>query len=433
LYVVLDWKKIPVVPEKVIIPCGQSATFKASINGNQLPSDGAFDYGWSVYDYDEVNGEPVIKDEVYTSPGIQRVTGSPGSPFTSEFTFKVTCDSACEIAGSKDGAGDTAELLVRVTNPFTTETVDSRIFWAQCVHLYSPRKILRVAQLGDSFSAGNGARAYTSEMEGKCFRSRNNWGSVFTNLLKEKMSNMWSVEYTNFACGGAVMDNVADDRQDLGLLSDCHNYWPTMMEIEEGLLTCTGYAKLQADMINDQFDLILMTISGNDLKFADAIMWCYSPVKKGEKCMANLEASHEFSKSLAFENELKATLYTIHMNAPRAKILLSSYPHLVLDEDTFSIDGYYPSQTLRRYAQELDVIQQKVVNSVNQNEEFVYYFDRTKQVFAGHEPDPRIFELNKNSWFNEWTYSTIDVSSHSFPIGCIVASLTPSSLSFFLA
>ena len=63
---------------------------------------------------------------------------------------------------------------------------------------------LKVVQLGDSYSAGNGARNAAGDrnyhgVKG-CYRSPTNWGSQFVASLKER----FRVTYINRACSGAI-------------------------------------------------------------------------------------------------------------------------------------------------------------------------------------------------------------------------------------
>lgn len=65
-------------------------------------------------------------------------------------------------------------------------------------------KSISITQLGDSYSAGNGAEGYESKPFW-CHRNSNNWGSKFVNnLRKEKIA----VSYQNLACSGAKIENL---------------------------------------------------------------------------------------------------------------------------------------------------------------------------------------------------------------------------------
>lgn len=71
---------------------------------------------------------------------------------------------------------------------------------------------LKVVHLGDSYSAGNGARTEAGERNyhgvSGCYRSPTNWGSQFVESLKDT----FSVTYVNRACSGGVIANITIDR-----------------------------------------------------------------------------------------------------------------------------------------------------------------------------------------------------------------------------
>jgi lysophospholipase L1-like esterase len=97
----------------------------------------------------------------------------------------------------------------------------------------TPDKPLRVLLLGDSFSAGNGARDFAGQRdyagpEG-CLRSPSNWASQYVEMLR---GDGYNVLLENHACSGAVTRDVLE---------------------------------AQAEFVGPETDLVLMTIGGNDI------------------------------------------------------------------------------------------------------------------------------------------------------------------------
>ncbi len=71
---------------------------------------------------------------------------------------------------------------------------------------------LKVVQLGDSYSAGNGARDASGKRNYQgvsgCFRSPTNWGNQFLDSLRD----VFSVTYINKACSGGVIGDILNLR-----------------------------------------------------------------------------------------------------------------------------------------------------------------------------------------------------------------------------
>lgn len=74
-----------------------------------------------------------------------------------------------------------------------------------------PSRYLKVVQLGDSYSAGNGA-SNTYELPA-CYRSAANWGSRYATFLSRQPPTAaysgTSVNYVNSACHGGVMADIS--------------------------------------------------------------------------------------------------------------------------------------------------------------------------------------------------------------------------------
>src|SRR5262245_14424048 len=70
------------------------------------------------------------------------------------------------------------------------------------------KKVLNIVQLGDSYSSGTGADEYYG-VKG-CYRSKVNWGQLFTTYLNE---HNYSARYDNAACHDAKIKEITTSRK----------------------------------------------------------------------------------------------------------------------------------------------------------------------------------------------------------------------------
>jgi len=92
------------------------------------------------------------------------------------------------------------------------------------------------------------------------------------------------------------------------------------------------------------------------------------------------------------------------------KVVLVGYPYMAND-DSFVLTTYKMtwlgirqvkyevSKKIRQLGRDLDTLQQNVVNQVNSdaNTDFVTFVN-TKDLFRGHEVDPKMLQANPNAW-----------------------------------
>lgn len=91
---------------------------------------------------------------------------------------------------------------------------------------------------------------------------------------------------------------------------------------------------------------------------------------------------------------------------PEARIALISYPHLLLDVPyilRFFGDDFDTGTAIRQLSVQSDEVQSAAVAAANAAAaDFVVYFDRSKEIFDTHEPDPSANRRNPNRWLNEF-------------------------------
>ena len=258
--------------------------------------------------------------------------------------------------------------------------------------LPGPLPPFSIVHLGDSYSAGNGARGASGasnyvEPSG-CYRSPTNWGQIFANSLKD----VFTVRYINRACSGAQLTHLTNPQPKLFGLSEIPP---------------------QIDAINKGVNLVLMTIGGNDVGFGKIVRECFVlGIRDVESCREEINEANATLPEL--QVQLVESLITIGSQSllnDKAKIVLVSYPHLIIDrpftlqEDNISIDL---QTAVRKLAVDADVVMRNAVQQANAalGRDTVIFFDATKALFAGHEPDPSVLSSNNDGWI--WEFDGLD-------------------------
>ncbi len=148
---------------------------------------------------------------------------------------------------------------------------------------------MQVVALGDSYAAGTGAGDYEPGTEGTCYRSANSAAAVTVANLR---SHGKKVDFTNVMCSGAAIP-------DLG--TTFKNEAP------------------QLDSVKSTTDLVLLTIGGNDVSFADYAGLCIQSDCTGAGAQLVL------GQLPAMTAKLTALLGEIKQRSPRARIVLGGY------------------------------------------------------------------------------------------------------------
>jgi len=277
---------------------------------------------------------------------------------------------------------------------------------------------LKIVHLGDSYSAGNGARSSSGArnyhgVEG-CYRSPTNWGSLFADSLKDT----FAVTYINRACSGGVANQITEIRDmkesvSKNLDGSCPtpDYSDEEFYIEKNEFQCSRFLTPQIDAIDESVDLVLMTMGGNDLGFATIVRDCFTFFRTPSSCEKAVKNANAGLPGL--EQNLINKFAEIRANLrPDARVVFVSYPFL-LPDDLYQLgrDGgmYDAGEELRSLSLKGDEYQKSAVRAANNaaGEEFIIFFDGTKALFEGHEPDPSVFRRNPERWVVEFEGSML--------------------------
>lgn len=294
---------------------------------------------------------------------------------------------------------------------------------------------LRVVVIGDSYAAGNGAGDYGGPRG--CYRSSRNWAKRYVNSL----AGAYSVIYTNRACSGSVIADVRSRRfmevRSLRTLlpagtdpgseearqyaeAACSSPYRDDEQYEVSNIAGIGFGAIafdckrtmdpQWDAIDKSTDLVLLSIGGNDLRFAKIVEQCFAlGVRDPHDCKDAIDYANQHldavrSDTIALLRDLKARM------RPGAKIVLNSYPYLemnpelTLGREIFGIGTVYPvGREVRHLGDEGERAQREAVTAVNaQAGARIAYMDQIKSLFAGHEPDGRVSSRNPDRWLHEF-------------------------------
>ncbi len=266
---------------------------------------------------------------------------------------------------------------------------------------------LKVVQLGDSYSAGNGARAASGDRNysgvSECYRSPTNWGSQFVRSLRD----VFSVTYLNRACSGGVIADILNNREMDKSLKKINGSCPTPEYPQEEFYTddstfqCTRRLRPQIEAIDSSVDLVLMTMGGNDVQFATIVKQCFV---KGYRDPADCRAAVENANTDLADVEVDLTDVFKKIRSklrPAARVVFVAYPYLAPDINYQLKSGddiYNAAQEIRTLGLEGDRRQKAAVEAANAaaGEEYIIFYDGTKKLFDGHIPNPS--ETNSAQW-----------------------------------
>lgn len=281
------------------------------------------------------------------------------------------------------------------------------------------RPPLKVVQLGDSYSAGNGARSQSGDRNyrgvSECYRSPTNWGEQYVDSL----SDAFAVTYINRACSGGVIANITGERAFknaiFGQFVSCpdpeypdEEYWVRTDGIPFD--RCQRRLRPQIEAVDSSVDLVLMTAGGNDAEFASVVQQCFAV---GYRDPGDCREAVDFARTQLnpIENDLVDTFRALRARMrPDARIVLLTYPYLVPDvgyrlRSLLRTDEYDAGDEIRVLGAEGDIRQRSAAQRANSEagEEFVIVVDDIKQLFEGRLPNPDQSEpRNPNRWIYEF-------------------------------
>ncbi len=307
---------------------------------------------------------------------------------------------------------------------------------------------LNIVQLGDSYSAGNGALPYTDDY---CKRSNKNYGKQTADAI--------GANYRNVACSGAVSGDIMEQPQHIKmtkrvvkgywlpkfLYSDQYAEWQKRVEranlcgpvpsdnteweyrqvapapagsIYTATLECHLYNKKQIDAITPETDMVFLTIGGNDAGFFGVVVGCLV-MRNANLCEKQMKESKAFLYQQADHKLTELLLEIEKRSAGNAKVYLLGYPDL-LNTDSYTLPegpaGWYNFGAEIRPAQrDYAKLQQRLIDKMNKNTRSNrYHYLDVSEAFAGHGLDPYM-GANQDHSFIVPPLSTFDYYGYMHP------------------
>jgi hypothetical protein len=239
-------------------------------------------------------------------------------------------------------------------------------------------KLVDVAVIGDSYSAGNGTLSglHGSYPADGSHQSPLNYASVLTKKLNAAATGT-TYQLTMKAWSGATINGSRNDH---------------------GIIT-------QTDDLDPHTSLVLMTAGGNDLGFTDVIENCLAiAALSGHTCEDSLDSA--IAKIAVVMTDTQTLLSHIQnrlVDPSHSRVILVGYPYLIrAEEDLPGLDGI-PSTKLRAAEDAFSARQQSIIDQWNSSHPLKVTYWKTAPSFNGHEPEPylEVFE-NPKRWINEF-------------------------------
>lgn len=343
--------------------------------------------------------------------------------------------------------------------------------WCVVVHVNATNPAcvlepLKVVLLGDSYSAGNGARNASGAEDyygpQGCMRSHSNWAEKYVATLQ----GQYAVTFVNRACSGAVLADLTAPRGiDRPLSNTSHSTYvpgqgwdpadPALLDavvsehlcdheiryadeelIRYGIVSaipdpfgdgtivdfnCIRVVRPQIEAIGEDTDLVLFTFGGNDARFEPIVTTCFGPpfiMQNTDECEANITRARGSIDDIGVD--LQAALSSIRAAGLRAdaRMIVMSYPYLELSPG-LTIDEYPVGAEIRSLGDEADVVTRSAIDADNQDAGLTQtlFIDGVKDAFLGHEPNGEWFIANPDRWINEMESFNFAENYHPKPRG----------------
>ena len=239
---------------------------------------------------------------------------------------------------------------------------------------------LSISLIGDSYTSGNGAGAYTGP--GDKYRSRFNWGNRYASWLNTQNVK---TTVTNLAASGSRISDVARE---------------------------------QLPLVSSNTDLVMLTVGGNDADFESVIKQCFA-VGFRDTVTCRDKINHAISSLDRIIGDTEVLFESLSSQLqPSAQIVLVGYPLLSLDTtyilqrclkvdshtgDCYSYDRLSAAQEVRKAGKSFNNKQRALVNRWNATHaRKITFVDTINSSFASHEPSPHATSKNPVRWINEF-------------------------------
>ena len=299
---------------------------------------------------------------------------------------------------------------------------------------------IKIIQLGDSYSSGNGFDVddhsgwYGPKL---CFRNKDTWGEQAVEIVRASLSSDADMEqdvyidYSNHACSNSRIPHITRDFVKEGGCAHADGDpqyssrsigWSLM-----GGMQCEHTMEPQIDNVNEDVDIVVMTMGGNDAEFETIATSCFasSLLTDGKDCtevcgyakrylegtLTNEECSKvssEYGSMCKIETDLINVFDTIVSRMkPGSKLIYNAYPHLATDKQDAE------SVLLREL---VTIAIEKMTNAIDYVNSIYWVKDVEIILFTGHIDDFAGHEAdvwgdpNPTGYLNELSLGTVSLS-----------------------
>lgn len=302
----------------------------------------------------------------------------------------------------------------------------------------------KIVQLGDSYSAGNGAGDYLEKI---CLRSPNNYGAQVARALR--------ATYTNVACSGGVLADLTKPRNlgapryhwatysaasptawlkqarskqlcgkpaqsDWRYVTTMGKGWSMGHGRYRGQAVCQLQARPQIEAISASTTDVFLTIGGNDAKFSQIAANCLV-LRNPSTCRSSLEfATAELDRLRT--GAVPVMKQIRQRSGGRARVYLLGYPNLI-DRDSYRIPEIAPSYDagagLAKLQAKGNQVQRAITTAAGAGQRAdAFTFINVTAAWRGraHGLDPRVIPNNRSTWIippfspgriqDEWVHPT---------------------------
>jgi lysophospholipase L1-like esterase len=239
---------------------------------------------------------------------------------------------------------------------------------------------LSILVTGDSYSAGNGAGGYYGASG--CRRSAYNYARQYQRLVQAAPYRQPAF-VENSACSGAVTNDFFHSKDG---------------------------RPAEQDSVNAGYDIIMLTMGGNDAHFSDIAHYCLiARTRDGANCGPNLtRAEGLLAAGGTIEQQLVKVLRAIQARKRGdARVVLLGYPYLEGDPNYRLRSGHFGNtfiqvgQRVRHLTDLGNAMDRRVVAKLNsETSSQNYIFEPTSSLFEG-PPNHELFAMKNNParWF----------------------------------
>lgn len=312
-----------------------------------------------------------------------------------------------------------------------------------------------IVQLGDSYSAGNGAGNYSDEI---CWRSPRNYGNQVADAI--------DADYLNAACSGAETRHFVNEAQDVGMkklitktMRLPRSAYPTpAAQGEEWLnrmiaaeacgtvpgpeysweytltapapagnlytatLSCQMKHQTQINAVTPEADKVFLTTGGNDAGFVNVALACMV-LRQPEFCKSTINKGTNIMQNQVPGELLEALQAIEEASNGNADVYLVNYPYLLSTDDYMIPQGsrarYNMAKDIYKLQDEYDQIQQALIDQMNElTNSDRYHFVNMKPDFLNRGVNPYFMGDQSESFFYPVLGSTTFAEwVHPRPVG----------------